>query len=246
MFFITILFKKITLLFFLMYFVDKILIYFGLQRIKVSLNLLEQERKQREEFERKLSDKDRELIDINRKLEVEKRKIEEIEELSGILLEERDSARKQTRELSDLLSVENPYALAISRSSLPGRIVERFLGLSKSEAEFIIYYIPKMISERNSDEKIKYKRIHADPKRLLTFIEELSELRYVHEIHTGAQIYQGVKKTSFKSVFRENGIFFVKGTYVLNNFGKEIFVHTTARNEKEAGYIRDFLNCIFE
>ena len=112
-----------------MYFVDKILIYFGLQRIKVSLNLLEQERKQREEFERKLSDKDRELIDINRKLEVEKRKIEEIEELSGILLEERDSARKQTRELSDLLSVENPYALAISRSSLPGRIVERFLGL---------------------------------------------------------------------------------------------------------------------
>ncbi len=229
-----------------MSFADKLLNYFGLERSSISEKKLEAERIFRKGIEKILRENEEELVRIRRWLEIEKEERRECDELSEILLKERDDARKCVGELSRLSNLQNPPSLEISRSSLSKKIIERFFSLPNRESELLVSYIPRKISEREPTEKIRYQQIHAELKGFPKFLDKLSRVDYIHEIHTGGQTRRNAKRTIFYDFYKENKIFIIKGLYISNGFGKEIFVHTIARNEMEAGYIRDFLNCVFE
>ncbi|HUW43759.1 MAG TPA: hypothetical protein VMV95_02260 [Bacillota bacterium] len=171
------------------------------------------------------------LIKINDKLEKVSMEKEEFEELSEICLKERDELKEEYENLK-LFLTQKSYK----------KIMENFFSLSKLEASLLLEAIPKKTSEKNFKDKIKYQKTHSDPRRFDEFLIKLSKVNYVDEIRGGQQTHRNVKRTFFDRIDRKNDIFILEGLYAENGFGKYIFVSTTARNEREANYIKDFLN----
>lgn len=211
-----------------MYLIKRIFGHFRFESKSSLKKKLKNEISSRENLEKKVTEADEKLKEILRERE-------EFEEFSEICLKERDEIKKKYGDLK-LFLIEKSYK----------KIMEDFLSLSKLEADLLMQYIPKKISEKNFKDKIKYQKIHSDPKGFEGFLIKLSRVKYVDEIHGGKQTHRNAKKTFFDRISRKNNIFILEGLYAENRFGKYVFAHTTARNELEANYIKDFLNSFFK
>ena len=167
-------------------------------------------------------------------VKVLEKKVKETDELSEICLIDRDKAEEKYRHLK--LELNENY----------GTYVRRISKLPKNIGGFLWDLVPKKSSERKPNEKIIYHRKHSDPKGLENFLKKLSRIDWVDEIRTGSQIYQGHKKTIFKNISKENEYYKIEGFYVKNNFGKTIYVYTTAEDKNQALFIKCYLDDFFK
>ena len=167
-------------------------------------------------------------------VKVLEKKVKETDELSEICLIDRDKAEEKYRHLK--LELNENY----------GTYVRRISKLPKNIRGFLWDLVPKKSSERKPNEKIIYHRKHSDPKGLENFLKKLSRIDWVDEIRTGSQIYQGHKKTILKNISKENEYYKIEGFYVKNNFGKTIYVYTTAEDKNQALFIKCYLDDFFK
>lgn len=160
-------------------------------------------------------------------------RLKEADELSEIFLRDKEEADEKYENLK-------------LKADSYGKFVKIFSGLPKIERELLCKFLPKQKSERSINEKIVYQRIHNDPRGFRLFLDKIASCEYVHEIHGGRQTGRNAKKTDFYKVYRNNKIWKIEGLYTTDNFGKIVYVSTTAKNEMEAIYIENLLNSLFK
>ncbi len=160
--------------------------------------------------------------------------LKEADELSRICLEDKGGTESEYKRYREF--VEGEY----------GSLVTCLYGLNEREREFLLKIVPKHKSDRLPREKINYKKTHHIPKGLDDFLGRLAKCPYVDNISLRGLQRRGVKRTSFGNVVKENGVYVIPTLYAVDNFGKEIWISTTAKTFNEAFYIKCLLDYSFK
>tara|TARA_Y100000034_G_C6865975_1_gene394675 strand:- start:656 stop:1369 length:714 start_codon:yes stop_codon:yes gene_type:complete len=172
-------------------------------------------------------------LDLKYTYEFFKRSIDELlqevkdgENLGNMMYEDKEATEKELIELQ--LKYEGI-----------GTIDRKLSELSKDEIGVLLGYIP-LKSDKSIKDKINYKQNHSDPKNTKQFLKKVARCEYVDGIFLISQT-RSIRKTSFNKISKENGTYVIRGVY-FNKFGKVFGINTTAKNEREANYVKDFLN----
>lgn len=176
-----------------------------------------------------------EQIEFNRSLQIRLHKVtnekDDAEYLVNMLYGDKEIVEEELERLGRFIDNQGKY-------------VEMFSNLLKYEKKLLCDYVPKR-SDIPSEDKIRDRRAHIDPRGYGNFLRKVAECKYINGVYGLRQTRKKFKRTCFNKSYREDGIFIVEGIYVNDNFGKIIKIHTTARNEMEANFIRDLLNSQF-
>lgn len=126
-----------------------------------------------------------------------------------------------------------------------GNLVSTFSDLSKPEKIYLLSYVPKKTSSVSVEKKYRIPK-HTEnkhPRKFKSFLEKVAGCEYISWIDIKF-INRGAKKTFFDRIYSKDETVIIEGVCVSNGRLASLKVSTTARNDKEAKYIRNLLNNI--
>lgn len=198
------------------------------------ISLYETLKQEKNNLQKERIDLQKERVDLQQKLEEASREIKETEDLFNDAEKDKKFIKERLKYLEGIVNEK-------------GKDVGTFSLLSKPEQKFLLGYIPQKISSKLVGEKYRLsnKERHY-PRGFEGFLEKVADCKYIDWIDINFTRRDSRRKTSFNKIYLENGTIIIEGAYVIGSFGVFVKISTTAKDEKEAEYIRNLLSNKFK